>query len=194
MSQATRRINPYNSVGLCYNRYSRNGRPARRYWYSAFDEELYNQVDRPDDEPSCSSDDAGMENYFNRPKVQEQLKVKKIEWTACSEHIGSTYKRDNSTLHLFPDFKKAGLKILLFTGDIDAQVSYIETEYYIKQIGWNQVEPKKAAKNPLGSLEGWITKYDGLWLYVVNGAGHMVPQDKPAAAYRMFNEFISLSW
>ena len=41
-------------------------------------------------------------------------------------------------------------------------------------------------KNPRGSLEAWYTKYDGLTLYIVNGAGHMVPTDKPAAALRMF--------
>ena len=94
-----RRINPYNSIGICYNRVDRNdGRPQRQYWYSAFDEEMYNRIDEPNDEPSCSSDDAGMENYFNRAKVQEQLKVDKRQWTACNDHIGSTYKKDISTI------------------------------------------------------------------------------------------------
>ena len=87
---------------------------------------------------------------------------------------------------LFEDFKKAGLKILLFTGNVDAQVSYVETEEYIKIIGWKETKPKQVVVNPRNSLEAWVTVYDGLTLYVVNGAGHMVPSDKPAAALRMF--------
>lgn len=52
--EATKRINPYNSIGICYAPPANaNGKPRRRYWYSAFDQELYNQVE---DEPGCSSD------------------------------------------------------------------------------------------------------------------------------------------
>lgn len=111
-------------------------------------------------------------------------------WESCNDKIGSTYKKDRSTIELFENFKKAGLKILLFTGNVDAQVSYVETEEYIKRIGWKQTSPKKPISNPRGSLEAWVTQYDGLTLYVVNGAGHMVPSDKPNAALRMFESFI----
>jgi hypothetical protein len=41
--QTTKRINPYNAIGICYE--SKLGKSKRRYWYSAFDEELYNQID-----------------------------------------------------------------------------------------------------------------------------------------------------
>lgn len=49
-------------------------------------------------------------------------------WESCNDKIGSTFKKDASTLGLFEGFKAAGLKILLFTGNVDAQVSYVETE------------------------------------------------------------------
>ncbi len=53
--ESTRRINPYNAIGICYARANsnENGKKTRRYWYSAFDEEMYNLVE---DEPGCSSD------------------------------------------------------------------------------------------------------------------------------------------
>lgn len=111
-------------------------------------------------------------------------------WESCSDKIGSTFKKDASTLGLFEDFKKAGLKILLFTGNVDAQVSYIETEEYIKRIGWKVIKEKQSVLNPRGSLEALITWYDGLTYYVVNAAGHMVPSDKPNAALKMFENFI----
>lgn len=111
-------------------------------------------------------------------------------WESCSDKIGQAYKKELSTLQLFESFKKAGLKILLFTGNVDAQVSYVETEEYIKRIGWKQTAAAVPITNPRGSLEGWVTKYDGLVYYVINGAGHMVPSDKPNAALKMFQKFI----
>jgi carboxypeptidase C (cathepsin A) len=144
---------------------------------------MYSQ--EPNDD-SCSSDHTGVTLYFNDATVQEQLHVQKMKWEPCSDHIGSTYKKDRTTVHLFENFKKAGLKVLLYSGNIDAQVSYVETEEYIRQIGWKVTEEKKVLQNDFGSLEGWVTGYDGLTFYVINAAGHMVPHDKPAAAYRMF--------
>ncbi len=42
---------------------------------------------------------------------------------------------------------------------------------------------QKPFVNDRGSLMGWWTEYEGLTLAVINGAGHMVPSDKPHAAY-----------
>lgn len=139
-----------------------------------------------EDEAGCSSDENGISAYFNDKEVQEQLHVPNMEWASCSDKIGSTYKKELSTIELFENFKRAGLKILLFTGNVDAQVSYVETEEYIKRIGWKVVKPQTSILNPRGSLEAWVTWYDGLILYVVNAAGHMVPSDKPNAALKMF--------
>jgi len=37
---------------------------------------------------------------------------------------------------------------------------------------------------------GWQIEYEGLTYVIINGAGHMVPADKPNAAYQMFKNFI----
>lgn len=37
---------------------------------------------------------------------------------------------------------------------------------------------------------GWNVQYDGLTYVIINGAGHMVPGDKPHAAYEMFKNFV----
>ena len=117
--------------------------------------------------------------------------MKETKWESCSSKIGGTYHKDVTTIPLFEGFKKEGLKILLFSGNIDAQVSYVETEEYIKEIGWKQTKEKYRFVNHFGSLEAWVTEYEGLTFYVVNGAGHMVPHDRPAAALRMFDWFRS---
>lgn len=133
--QSVERVNPYASIGICYLHTSAN-KPRSRFWYTAFDEEMYAIKTA---EAGCSSDDLGITKFFNNKKVQEQLHVDtSITWESCSDKIGETFKKDNTTLHLFENFKKNGLKILLYSGNTDAQVSYVETEEYIKRIGWKQ--------------------------------------------------------
>ena len=97
----------------------------------------------------------------------------------------------NTSLNYFESFKQKGLKVLLYSGNVDAVVPYVETEEYIKQIGWKQTSEKTPLVNVRGSLMGWQVEYEGLTYVIINGAGHMVPTDKPNAAYQMFKKFIS---
>ena len=84
---------------------------------------MYNRVE--EDEPPCSSDHLGPSLYFNDKEVQLQLHVFPSEWSDCSGFIGSHYKKNVSSVALFQNFRKAGLRILLFSGNVDAQVSYV---------------------------------------------------------------------
>ena len=81
-----------------------------------------------DAEAPCSSDDTGILLFLNDPEVQKQLHMPSMRWTPCNSLIGIYYHKDLTTIPLFDSFKEAGLKILLFSGNIDAQVSYVETE------------------------------------------------------------------
>lgn len=93
-----------------------------------------------------------MIKFFNDPQIQQQLHVRPTKWTPCSDIVYERYKKGAPTVPLFETFRKAGLKMMLFTGNVDAIVPYIETEEYIRQIGWKVVKPKRAFKNPRGSL------------------------------------------
>lgn len=74
---------------------------------------------------SPCTDDIGITKYFNLPKVREQLKItRKDEWTPCSD---IEYHMSNASLHFFEGFKQKGLKILLYSGNVDAVVPYTET-------------------------------------------------------------------
>ncbi len=41
---------------------------------------------------------------------------------------------------------------MLYSGNVDAVVPFVETEEYIRQIGWKVTSPKKVILNPRGSL------------------------------------------
>ena len=185
-------VNPYATIGICYTPDTIDPK-KRRYWYTPFFEQnnpIMGEAGVTSGAP-CT-DDVGMTVYFNIPKVKEQLHVDTtITWESCNEDIGENYHKDPSSIEIFSKLKQNNLKILLFSGNTDAVVSYVETEEYIKKIGWEQTKEKTAFVNSKDSLLGWWTEYDGLTLAIINGAGHMVPADKPNAAYQMFSNFIS---
>jgi serine carboxypeptidase-like clade 2 len=148
--ESVKRNNPYNSIGICYaHTAAANGKPRSRFWYTPFDEEMYRIKDT---ELGCSTDDSGILAYFNDKTVQQQLHVPDMQWSPCSDEIGELYKKDLTTLPLFEKFKASGLKVLLYSGNVDAQVSYIETEEYVRRIGWKVTQSKKSVLNTRGSL------------------------------------------
>jgi carboxypeptidase C (cathepsin A) len=61
-----------------------------------------------------------------------------------------------------------------------------------KYIGWKVIREKQPVVNKRGSLMGWTVEYEGgLSYFIINGAGHMVPADKPHTAYEMFRWFLA---
>lgn len=187
-------VNPYGTTGTCYTPKGQFKGTRRKLWYTPF-----HQVNNPkitaaeakDKNYSPCTDDLDISNYFNKPGVKKALHVEEsIEWATCSDPIFENYNEDISSIHHFEKLKRNHLKILLYSGNTDSVVSYLETEEYIRQIGWDQITHKKPFLNERKSLMGWVTQYDGLTYYIVNGAGHMVPEDKPHAAYVMFMDFV----
>lgn len=133
-----------------------------------------------------------MIKFFNDPEVQKQLNMKPTNWTPCSDKVWDLYTFGTTTIPLFETFRKAGIRVMLYSGNVDAVVPYVETEEYVRQIGWKQTVPTKVVQNARGSLEGWVTGYENdLWVYVINAAGHMVPCEKPNAALHMFEGFLA---
>lgn len=114
-----------------------------------------------------------------------------ITWQSCNGKIGETYQKAGNSTYLFENLKNNAIKIMLYSGNTDAVVSHIETENYIETIGWMKTANATVIKNGQDSMVGWRTQYDGLTYYVVNGAGHMVPTDKPFAAFTIFSEFLT---
>ena len=82
----------------------------------------------------------------------------------------------------------AGLNILIYSGDVDGAVPTIGTRMWIKNLNLGILESYRSwMVNE--QIAGYTTLYTGLRLVTIKGAGHMVPQWKPAQAHHML-----LSW
>lgn len=53
--------------------------------------------------------------------------------------------------------KENKIRILLYSGNTDAIVSYVETVEYIKLIGWKETSHQTVFENDRKSLMGWWT-------------------------------------
>ncbi|KAL2532022.1 Serine carboxypeptidase-like 25 [Abeliophyllum distichum] len=134
------------------------------------------------------------EIYYNRPDVQKALHANTTripyKWTACSETLNRNWNdTDDSILPIYRDLIVAGLRIWVFSGDVDSVVPVTATRYSLAQlklattIPWYPWYVKK-------QVAGWTEVYKGLTFATVRGAGHEVPLFKPRAAFQLLKSFL----
>jgi serine carboxypeptidase-like clade 1 len=93
---------------------------------------------------------------------------------------------------------KRKIPVLVYNGNTDMAVPYTGTKAWMQTMNWTASKPFSAwnyhdPAYPWGpQAAGWSTQYENnLWFVLVNGAGHMVPQTRRAAAFDMFERFTS---
>ncbi|XXG55560.1 hypothetical protein AAC387_Pa03g3205 [Persea americana] len=134
------------------------------------------------------------EIYYNRPDVQRALhaNITKIpyRWTACSETLNRNWNDTAvSVLPIFKELIAAGLRIWVYSGDVDSVVPVTATRFSLAQLRLPTKIPWYPwyAKNQVG---GWTEVYKGLTFATVRGAGHEVPLVKPREALQLFRSFL----
>jgi len=90
---------------------------------------------------------------------------------------------------------KHNVSIIFFSGNADSLVSHRGTEVVIQNTTFGGIQgftrkPSTPWYNDDGTFAGIVHQERG-WTYVLfQGAGHMVPAQKPAAAYTFIREFV----
>ena len=81
--------------------------------------------------------------------------------------------------------------MLKYSGDIDGSVPTTGTLGWIESLGRDVVREWSKYHLDDGTLGGYVKSWDGLTLGTVHGAGHMAPQFKPAATYKLIFNWIN---
>ncbi|KAJ6221850.1 hypothetical protein RDWZM_000395 [Blomia tropicalis] len=143
------------------------------------------------DEVSTSKMDflKSMDNYLNNKLVRNALHInsKSPTWHACSNiNYTSNYDSMTETVRYVLDH---GIKALIYNGDIDAVCNFLGDAWFAENLGYKTIKEYGPwfVDRQVG---GFYTVYDNFAFTTVRGSGHMVPTDKPAAGYHMFNTFI----
>lgn len=112
--------------------------------------------------------------YLNDPSVKKAIHANaSITWSGCSSVVDySRFDLLTSMLPVYQELIAAGLRILVFSGDVDAIVPTMGTRAWLAALGVTEKAPIRAYTVD-GQVGGWTTQYNELLFATVRNAGHM---------------------
>ncbi|GLJ38151.1 hypothetical protein SUGI_0776740 [Cryptomeria japonica] len=133
--------------------------------------------------------------YFNRPDVQQALHANStgipFQWSVCNNSLFDLYLTTvHSVLPIYKKLIKAGLKIWVYSGDIDGRVPVVSTRYCIDSLNLT-IKEKWHPWYHEKQVGGWFISYEGLTFLTFRGAGHLVPLNKPNNALYVFKTYLN---
>lgn len=135
--------------------------------------------------------DKHLTEYLNRKDVKEAIHARTdITWVECANLNYSTTDVERSMVPFYEKFfENDDLHIMIYSGDVDSVCPFLGSMYWIdnfKQKIVDEWKPYYLNKQ----VAGYVQKYEKITLATVRGAGHMVPQFKPAQAFELFKNYL----
>ncbi|XP_051932060.1 lysosomal protective protein isoform X1 [Hippocampus zosterae] len=148
-------------------------------------------------EPPCTNSTPAT-RFLNNPLVRRVLHIsdKALDWTICSAEVHLKYGK------LYQDVRKQYLKllaalkyrVLVYNGDVDMACNFMGDEWFVESLN-QEVQVSRRPWLYEGEdgrqVGGFVKEFSNLAFLTVKGSGHMVPTDKPAAAFAVFSRFIN---
>ena len=141
--------------------------------------------------PPCL-DQTFVEDYLNRKDVRLALNIPDSvpKWQVCSDYLSNHYNETYRTVKpQVIQLLKAGKRGLIYNGDVDIAGNFLGGEWFVDNLGF-QVTEERREWLVNHQIAGWIKQLGNLTFATVKGAGHMVPTDKPEAAFVLFNQLL----
>ncbi|KAK6738123.1 hypothetical protein RB195_020309 [Necator americanus] len=179
-------LNPYNMYADCAQGEKREVSTRFRVEYEHFMGEKLNVTELL---PVPCMNETAVTTYLNRPDVRKALGIPDDlkEWSLCSD-VG--YRKQHGEMaERVKNALDAGLKGMLFSGDVDMACNFLMGERFSRQLGFKETQQKKTYHVD-GQVGGFYTQYENLHWVTVRGAGHMVPTDKPSVSLHILNAFM----
>eukprot|EP00499_Haloplacidia_sp_CaronLabIsolate_P007885 CAMPEP_0196780386 /NCGR_PEP_ID=MMETSP1104-20130614/7771_1 /TAXON_ID=33652 /ORGANISM="Cafeteria sp., Strain Caron Lab Isolate" /LENGTH=479 /DNA_ID=CAMNT_0042150585 /DNA_START=9 /DNA_END=1448 /DNA_ORIENTATION=+ len=128
--------------------------------------------------------------YLDRADVRKAIHYREgtvSSWSECSDiNYSSTIP---SLLPTYPNLIE-NIRVLIYSGDVDACVPYYGTEQWVYSLN-RTITKEWHPWDQNGQVAGYAVEFEDNFKYItVLGAGHMVPQFKPEAAFLMFQKFL----
>ena len=168
---------------------------------------MYDIPDATHPEPSL---DAGP--FLNSASVRAALHAPTSKnWSSSFNYpFGSVYDKSIGNEHgdpsvepvaflteLFANASARNISLVFYSGNDDAQVQHHGTEVVIQNITWGSPAVQGFARRPAtpwtddtGARAGLVHQERGFAYVLFTGAGHLVPQWKPAQALVFLREFV----
>ena len=130
--------------------------------------------------------------YLNNPTVKAAIHANaSITWAGCSSVVD--YSRFDLLSSMLPTYEflfGAGLKMLVYSGDVDAIVPTLGTRAWLSQLPLVETQAIRAWSVG-GQVGGWVTEYDKLTFATVRNAGHFVPELQGERGLYLIKQFLA---
>jgi cathepsin A (carboxypeptidase C) len=130
--------------------------------------------------------------YLNSAEVRAALHIPDTvrNWTICSDVVSLLYTRVYDDMRAqYLELAEAGVRGLVFNGDWDMACNFIGDQWFVDSLGFPLVEDHREWYSGV-QVGGFVKRCELLDFMTVRGAGHMVPEDKPAVALEMIRAFV----
>jgi len=130
--------------------------------------------------------------WINQDSVRTAIhavSVAKKRWSICTGQI-SYSSTVTSTIPYHKYLLQNGIRILIYSGDVDMCVPNTGSETWTRELGLPLVSDWRPWIVNY-QVAGYVREYKGLTYCTVKGSGHMVPQFKPRQGYHMFVKTIN---
>ncbi|CAD8109286.1 unnamed protein product [Paramecium primaurelia] len=188
------KFNPYNIYGYCFTYTPEGSKMSQKF-------SGMRSLNDESDVPPCA-DVQGLYHYLKSAEIRTLLKIRQesAEWSICSRTLGNYQVNPKGSYYLYQKIIKNQIRILKFSGDVDAVVPLTGTMFWIDKLQkelylatlkpWRpwfihaqrEVDPDQNA--------GYVMDLDGLTLLTIRNAGHMVPLDKREESEIFMQKFI----
>lgn len=134
-----------------------------------------------------------LDNYVTQPAVLAALGVNSnSQWSSCNFQVNGKFQGD--WMHNYqtdlPDLLNAGIRVLVYSGDLDFVCNWIGGKAWATQMKWpGQAGFDAAPDVAWNNNAGEVRSYHNLSFLRVHNAGHMVPMDQPVVALQMITQF-----
>ncbi|KZO96589.1 serine carboxypeptidase [Calocera viscosa TUFC12733] len=156
--------------------------------------------DGPIGETLCYPVTKKIGSYLNMNSTRKLLGVddKVKTFSSCSTEVGMGFNRRSDMYAPGPYYisglLERGISILIYVGTYDWICNWVGNMRWVEALEWQGQESYNAVPisqwfvdgEPAGITKGW----KGLTYATVEGAGHMVPYDKPVQALAMVNRWL----
>ncbi|XP_028409969.1 lysosomal protective protein-like [Dendronephthya gigantea] len=140
--------------------------------------------------PPCLNSTAA-NKYLNTPSVRQAIHIPTMlpNWTICSEVVNKNYKMVYETLSPVVLKLIQHYRGMVYNGDTDMACNFLGDQEFVESLGLKVVKERRFWK--IGpQIAGFVKDFEKLSFVTIKGAGHMVPEDKPSEALKMFISFL----
>ncbi|KAI4104097.1 MAG: hypothetical protein LQ339_003950 [Xanthoria mediterranea] len=142
-------------------------------------------------------DDSGPTHWLNKPAVRKAIHAPDKQIESCNRTVFDTLSREEvepAAYRILPEILARGVKVHLYSGDLDALLNHWGTELVVQNMTWNGKQGLQHPPNHEFILNGTCV---GNWGYERNlsyhhilNAGHMTAHDKPAVMFAYIRDFV----